>query len=75
MWLLQEECAQESALENYKQGSGLTVRLLQKNMRQIDSAMVAWLVERLLHKECNLLAVDRIPLGETIPATTKFYVC
>ena len=72
--VVQEEFAQESAWENYKQGSGLTVCLLQKNMRQIDPAVVAWSVEFLLHKKCYLLAVDRIPLGETILATTMFYV-
>ena len=27
-------------------------------------AMVAWSVERLLHKKCHLLAVDQISLGE-----------
>ena len=31
-------------------------------------------VERLLHKKCHSAAVDRIPLGETIPAMCMFYV-
>ena len=31
-------------------------------------------VERLLQKKCHSGRVDRIPLGETIPAMSMFYV-
>ena len=36
--------------------------------------MVAWSVERVLHKKCHQLAVELIPLGETKPAISMFYV-
>ena len=33
------------------------------NLKTKNPAVVAWPVERLLHKKCHLLVVDQIPLG------------
>ena len=48
--------------------------LIHKRDMCVCQAVVPWSVERLLHKKCHLLVVDRIPLGETIPAINTFYV-
>ena len=51
----------------------LNIKIFKKYQELFPSSRGGLGVECLLHKKCHSTPVDRIPLGETIPAMSMFY--
>ena len=51
----------------------LNIKIFKKEQELFPSSRGGLEVEHLLHKKCHSAPVDRIPLGENIPAMSMFY--